>query len=152
MLTELCESCGLCCNGTLYTHVTLTDDEVLELKKHPELLIEVRDHQPSFSQGCTQHDGKGCRIYSDRPGSCARYYCAVATAVKADELSLPEGMAIVEEAQALVMNAREYVYPPPGKPLAVATWEAAPPGLSDDGKLAWERAKAHLVRHFLGPG
>jgi Fe-S-cluster containining protein len=150
-VTELCEACGLCCNGTLYTHVVLTEDDVVALKQHPQVAVEVRDHQPAIAQGCAQHDGSGCRIYGQRPAACARYYCSLAEAVKYDDLSLPEGLAIVAEARALVDNATEYAPPEPGRPLAVATWDDPPPGLPHEGRQAWERAKAYLVRHFLGP-
>jgi Fe-S-cluster containining protein len=149
-VSELCEACGLCCNGSLYTHVVLTDDDVLALKKHPQVTFETRDHQTALVQGCSQHDGSGCRIYQDRPAACSRYFCALADDVKYDDLSLPEGLAIVAEARALVENAAEYDPPPPGKPLAIATWDDPPPGLPHEGRLAWERAKAYLVRYFLG--
>jgi hypothetical protein len=124
---------------------------VLALKKYPELALTVRNYQPALLQSCSQHSQAGCGIYLDRPSACSRYHCALAQDLLDGEISLPEALAVVQEAKALVENATEYAPPPPGQPVAIATWEATPPGLSPEGALAWERAKEWVNRHSLGP-
>ena len=68
----------------------------------------------------------------------------------ADELTEVEAMLIIKEGRALVDNIKEYVAFEPGLPIAVTTWDAAPEGVDEEARRAWERTIYHLGKHFLG--
>lgn len=140
----------MCCNGTLYTYVTVVSDDLPKLAKHPQLVLKIRSEQDTFDEPCTLHTGKGCSAYEDRPATCSRYQCELLRAVAADELTEVEAMLIIKEARALVDNVKEYVAFEPGLPIAVTTWDAAPDGVDEEARLAWERTVYHLGKHFLG--
>ncbi|MEN9800517.1 MAG: hypothetical protein RL653_4214 [Pseudomonadota bacterium] len=149
-LSDLCSECGLCCNGTLYSYVTLVPDDMPRLEKYTQLRFIERNHQQTFDEGCVLHTGTGCGAYDDRPDTCRRYSCGVLRAVAADELTEHEALQVIREARALVENVKEYVEIEPGRPMAVSTWDAPPPDIDDDARLAWERTLRFLGRHFLG--
>ncbi len=140
----------MCCDGTLFSYVTLTSEDVLKLKKHPQLQLIQRGGQLSFDQPCALHDGKCCTQYADRPDTCSRYQCRVLQSVASDERTDFEAALVIQEARALVENVAEYVCFEPGMPMAVSTWEQPPEGLCAEGLVAWERAQAYLFEHFLG--
>jgi Fe-S-cluster containining protein len=152
-LSDLCAACGLCCNGTLYSYVTLLDQEEVDaLKKHdPNIAFLLRNGMQTFDQPCKLHNGTGCTGYLTRPDTCSRYSCALLRAVAADDVTPFEALATIQEAKALVENVKEYVDFEPGRPLAASTWEAAPDDAPEEGRLAWERARDWLVKHFIGP-
>lgn len=149
-LNDLCEACGLCCNGTFYNYVTTVPDDVPKLRKYPQLILKVRNEQETFDEPCVLHDGKGCTAYEDRPATCSRYYCKLLRSVARDELTEDEAMLIIKEARALTENVQEYVAFEPGLPMAVSTWDEPPEGMDAEARLAWERTLYHLGKYFLG--
>jgi Fe-S-cluster containining protein len=140
----------MCCDGTLFNYVTLNSDDLPRLTKYPHLKIELRSQQESFGEPCILHTGKGCSAYDDRPDTCRRYVCEVLRSANREELTEDEAVGLIREARALVENVKEYVEFEPGAPLAVSTWEAPPPDISEEARLAWERTMHHLNKHFLG--
>ena len=54
-LEQLCLECGLCCDGTLFTHVALTDEE----GKRLGLNGVIRQPCPQLGEGCR------CRVYAE---------------------------------------------------------------------------------------
>jgi len=149
---DLCESCGICCDGTLFNYVTLVDDDVPKLARYPQLKLKLRNEQATFDQGCVLHTGTGCSAYDDRPDTCSRYVCGVLRAVARDELTDDEALLVIKEAKALVDNVQEYVAFEAGMPIAVASWDSVPEGLTEEARLAWERTAHHMNKHFLRNG
>jgi Fe-S-cluster containining protein len=143
----------MCCDGTLYSYVTLIDDdEVNALKAHdPNLAILMRGERLTFDQPCRQHNGKGCTAYASRPDTCSRYFCMLLRKVALDEVTPFEALAIIQEARALIENVKEYAHFEPGEPIAASTWETYSPGASRDSRVAWERALRWVRIHFLSP-
>lgn len=141
----------MCCDGTLYLYVALTDEDILRLKKHQQVKLTGKHEHPSFAVPCAFHDGKGCGVYADRPDACRRYFCGLLRAVERDELTDDEALLVIEEAHALVEIVKEYVAFEPGMPLAVSTWEDPPDEVQGEARVAWERALRFLRKHFLGP-
>ncbi len=70
-LAELCSSCGLCCNGTIFAVGRLDPEEV-----EPARSLGLRVLPTSvFELPCPQHDGRRCTVYASRPKVCAKYEC-----------------------------------------------------------------------------
>lgn len=140
----------MCCNGTLFNYVTLVADDLPKLEKYPQLNLKIRSEQATFDEPCVLHTGKGCSAYEDRPGTCERYVCGVLRSVAKDEITEDEGLLLIKEGKALVERVKEFVAFEPGLPIAVSTWDAAPEGISEEAKFAWERTAYHMGKHFLG--
>jgi uncharacterized protein len=99
-LERLCRACGLCCDGTLFTRVPIGPRELV-----PEASLAVVTNDRGarhFPQRCAALSDTGCQVYSQRPLACRRYECPLLGAVRGGEVSLEEGLGIVEKARALV--------------------------------------------------
>jgi Fe-S-cluster containining protein len=103
-LEALCQSCGLCCDGSLFTRVPLGVDEVVP---HDALAVVTNEkggrHVP---QRCAALAGTVCQVYAQRPLACRRYECLLFGALREGEVSLGEAIDVVHRAQALVATAR----------------------------------------------
>lgn len=97
---DLCTSCGLCCDGTIFGVVRVSADEAGRLAS----LLPLRDepaHGIVFDQPCPQFNRGRCSIYADRPARCARYECEVLRAFKAGSLKLDEAAHRIAQARKL---------------------------------------------------
>jgi hypothetical protein len=100
-LSTLCVHCGLCCDGTLFTHVPLRRQEVEGLERLGLRVAERTDGVPVLLQPCAALKERCCTVYADRPKGCRRYQCYLLTALAEGEVSLEEAHAVVDEAHAL---------------------------------------------------
>lgn len=141
----------MCCNGTLFNYVTLTDDEVPALEKYPQVQIKVRNHQPTFDEACVLHTGTGCSVYEIRPDTCRRYICEVVRDVRDGRLGETEAVAVIATGRALVDEMKSLIAFEPGMPLVISSWNGPPEGLSDAARASWLGARNHLHTHFLPP-
>ena len=153
MLTELCRSCGLCCDGSLFGHVRLSSDEVLRLKALGIATFKNADGTLRLKQCCTALKGKDCGIYFSRPEACRKYVCDLGEAVTEEEIPLEEAMEIVLEAHRLIRKV-ELALPDPlptSPPSALQRAREGQDGVvSQDAHDAWLKAEGHLRLHFLG--
>jgi uncharacterized protein len=110
-LSILCRSCGLCCDGSLFTHVGLTPEEIERLR---ELGIPTQTRRSGarvLSQRCPALKGRDCQIYADRPAHCAAYKCLLADALLDGEIALEAAQRVVTKAQRLIAegHARRFL-------------------------------------------
>jgi hypothetical protein len=70
-LSQLCRSCGACCDGSLFHRARLSPEEVEPARRNG--LRVIRDK--GFEQPCSQLEDKSCKIYASRPGVCQRFTC-----------------------------------------------------------------------------
>lgn len=73
-LTRVCQSCGLCCNGTLFKNGKLRPEEVETAKKNRLVVIE---DGPFFALPCPRFDAeaRSCTVYEERPNTCRGFEC-----------------------------------------------------------------------------
>ena len=77
--TNICLSCGLCCDGTVIGFVQLGREEIPVLR---ELMnIENADGEGCFLQPCNNYCD-GCTIYSKRPKQCANFKCGLLESIE----------------------------------------------------------------------
>ena len=153
MLGELCRSCGLCCDGSLFGHVRLTSDEVMRLKALQVPTTKNADGSLRLRQCCSALSGKDCRIYFSRPEACRVYICDLGEALELGEVTLEEAMETVLEAHQLIRKVERALPDPlPDAPIAVLqrAREGQDGPISTDAHEAWLKAEAHLRQHFLG--
>ena len=77
--TNICLSCGLCCDGTLIGFVELVEEELPKLNQLME--IESVNKKGFFLQPCKRFCN-GCTIYTQRPKQCASYKCGLLKSVE----------------------------------------------------------------------
>jgi len=124
-LSTLCQHCGLCCDGTLFTSVPLKPTEVEPLRQRSLPVISRADGSPGLAQRCAALEGRCCTVYAERPEACRRYHCHLFTALSEGEVSLEESLQVVDEAHARLRAV-------------------------DTGSAAREQVEAYLDRHFRG--
>ncbi|MBX3472647.1 MAG: YkgJ family cysteine cluster protein [Planctomycetes bacterium] len=93
--SELCQRCGLCCDGSLFARAPLLPDEVAPLAARGLPATAAGLPQP-----CAALEGTRCSIYAARPASCRRYTCLLQAALAEGEVDLDEALAVVAEARA----------------------------------------------------
>jgi hypothetical protein len=78
-LAILCQSCGLCCDGSLFGRVDLAPEEVEPARRRG---LRVFHDARGFEQPCAALASAGpgpgyrrCSIYDERPRACRRFVC-----------------------------------------------------------------------------
>jgi uncharacterized protein len=89
---NICLSCGLCCNGTLFGFVQLGQAELPVVK---ELMhIEEERGNAFFLQPCDNYCD-GCSIYSDRPNECVNFSCGLLDSFEKKEVSFDSALGSI---------------------------------------------------------
>lgn len=82
MAESICFGCGLCCDGTVVTHLAVRDESDLggPLRALGVELIVAAD-PPVFELPCPALDQGRCAIHGlHRPSACAQFECALSQA------------------------------------------------------------------------
>jgi Fe-S-cluster containining protein len=139
--SALCASCGLCCNGTIFENVPLTEPEV-ETARRLHLPVYAKGERFRFDLPCPRQEADHrCGVYEERPQICRSFVCETLAAYLAEELDLPAARARVELLRALA--ARVLAQLPPhlaGHGLWQATTLFTQEGEAAPDPAAW-RAK-----------
>ena len=95
-----CIGCGLCCDGTVVTHLAVRDESDLGL---PLLGLGVEvlfaADPPVFALPCPALCDGECAIFSlHRPSACAQFECAISAAFLEGKLSLSMAKEKIQEA------------------------------------------------------
>ena len=95
-----CIGCGLCCDGTVVTHLAVRDESDLGL---PLLGLGVEvlfaADPPVFALPCPALCDGECTIFSlHRPSACAQFECAISSAFLEGRLSLSMAKEKIQEA------------------------------------------------------
>lgn len=87
---DLCRTCGMCCDGTLFDLVRLEPgDDARRLARLGLPIAPGRGRQAArFPQPCAALCADGsCRLYADRPGQCRAFECRLLQEAKAGRVS-----------------------------------------------------------------
>jgi uncharacterized protein len=96
-LTELCQACGLCCNGVLFADVKLRPADRSDRLSALGAALAKNGNRLVLPQPCSCFDGKLCRIYADRPSLCRAFECHVLKRAVAGALSQAGARSIVSQ-------------------------------------------------------
>jgi hypothetical protein len=147
-LSTLCLACGMCCDGNLFTQVPLAADEAVRLRARGLVVIAREDGSSALRQRCAALVDRCCAVYEERPGGCRRYVCMLHAALAADEVSLPEALAIVAQAQTLLAVADRVLPAGPAAVMQRARQALRDEELAEPVRASVEAARRHLARHF----
>jgi Fe-S-cluster containining protein len=145
----LCQACALCCDGTLFARVSVTETEAAVLERSG-LSTELRaKNKRVLPQPCAALNGTRCGCYGERPEPCREYVCLLAKALEDGEVSHQGALTVVEEARrrGAMLSAR---LAPGDGPLMRRAREQADASVEVREALGF--LEAHLRRHFLGVG
>jgi len=112
----LCVRCGFCCDGTLFGHVPVSDDEAPSLPA-PLAAVEREGGKTrlAFLQPCAAFRAQ-CTVYEARPKTCRTYRCELLKAVEAGTHAAEDAAAII----ARVHERREAIERRVGEPFDTA--------------------------------
>lgn len=149
-LSELCQACGICCQGALFRYALLGQDEVDRLAARGVPTTRRRNGALALRLGCTALKGTVCGIYDVRPKACDAYFCQLT-------LRLRDGLISADEALRLIAQARTFLdeigaqLPAPGEDEPRSVVERAHQHGLRDGPDLLRQTEAFLREHFLGP-
>jgi uncharacterized protein len=101
-LSEICTSCGMCCDGTLFNKALLKNqaDEVLAKNMGMETFIE--DQKKRYFKLPCHHFNGCCTVYDkDRPHVCGVYFCQPLKKVQKGTISIDAAKEKIEQTLAL---------------------------------------------------
>ena len=90
--TNLCLSCGLCCEGTVIGFVQVGREELPSLRDVID--IENTNGDGFFLQPCKKYCD-GCTIYSRRPKQCAKFECGLLKSFNQKEVDFDSALEII---------------------------------------------------------
>ena len=74
--SDLCRSCGLCCDGTLlFGRVRLEPQDTPEPLRLAGIIVTSDDTGRWFKLACAAHQHGCCQVYASRPSTCRSYEC-----------------------------------------------------------------------------
>lgn len=102
LASALCQSCALCCDGSLFHSVPL------EGRPAPAGAETVtrEDGTRHMRLPCPALKNRSCSEYAARPAACQRYNCLLVRALSEGEIDLAEAQQTVEVARELIANVR----------------------------------------------
>ncbi len=154
-LSALCQRCGLCCDGTLFSHVPLQPEEVAPARRHGLDVVELVGGSPAVRQGCSALKDRRCTLYAARPQGCRAYDCRLFKQVAGGAVPLDEALAVVDRAHSLLSALAASLPPDTDARPSPVLERARFADLSEDGpspetRALRERTEAFLDAHFHG--
>jgi len=107
-IAQLCPTCGLCCDSTLFADVELrAGDATARLRALGLKLVPKTRSKLAFAQPCACFDGKLCAIYPDRPKRCRQFECGLLKRVQTGELTVAQARSAIAAAKKEAAEVRE---------------------------------------------
>ena len=113
MTESICIGCGLCCDGTVVSHLAVADESDLgtPLRGLGVTLIVEAD-PPVFALPCPAVSEGVCTVHGQhRPAACAQFECAVSRQVLEGTLSTGDARRLIAEVKALRVDVAAGVRP-----------------------------------------
>lgn len=97
---HLCVDCNICCNGTLFSRVPVSEKEMLSLGGGSDFFVV--NGQYRMKLGCSRLGTDGCcQVYDHRPKVCRTYRCDLLKRLENKELDKADAIEIVKYAKTL---------------------------------------------------
>ena len=102
----LCQSCGLCCDGTLFGSVPLKAADVPVPLRAGGIEIQAKETEQYFNQPCAAYRQGCCQVYTSRPANCRTYRCELLKKYEISAISWAEAQQRIGRVQALKETLR----------------------------------------------
>ena len=99
---SICTKCGLCCDGTIFNTVSVSEHEKQRLGG--VLNVAQTGNGGAFDLPCCAFKSGLCSIYQEKPSACAKYRCKLLKNVEAGRLSRREAEGIILEVKVMRAN------------------------------------------------
>ena len=121
--TSICLGCGLCCDGTLFSHLGVVDESDLGMPLSAlGVTVIVEADPPVFALPCPAFDGYCCTIHDlHRPRACGWFECDVSTAVADGSMAWADARRVIDDTIVLRDRVRRGEAPETDLRRAVAT-------------------------------
>ena len=108
--STLCQACGLCCTGHLFSWVRLKAVELNPPEKLGLHVIRSAPRQRGFTQPCPMWNG-GCTIYDspNYPKGCDSYKCKLLRELLDESVSLPKALRVVQQTKKLIQEVDAFL-------------------------------------------
>lgn len=104
--SDLCITCGLCCNGTLFNYADMKSNEIEQVVRLG--MKPLGEPTPdSFSLPCPNLDGTMCSCYHDRPAVCGDFMCSLVDALQDGEIDMATSLQVVARTREISGELRE---------------------------------------------
>jgi len=100
--TELCLSCGLCCEGVIFNRAALKHDEIRLAKDYDLDYFPEGEGEFAFRLPCHLYQDDKCSMYLSRPDACKRYRCDLLKRLTGGNIDLEESKQIVSQVKSLM--------------------------------------------------
>ncbi len=157
-MSTLCQACGLCCGGALFTFLPVTAAERERLAARGARTELRRDGRLALLLPCAVLKGTQCGAYDERPQRCREYVCELAKAVERGERPMEAALSIVGEAKEQLAALEQRVGPAESGDArgVLQRARAAQAQEPDDAAFRALRAAAReleamLRQYFIGP-
>ena len=94
---SLCLTCGLCCDGSIFSSVRLKPDDEITPLKAVGINIVSDSESNAFKQPCAAHKNCTCTVYANRPQECRRYKCELLKRFERDDISHEAALEIINK-------------------------------------------------------
>lgn len=162
--SNICIDCGMCCDGTLFSEVSVRPYDDFEMLTTKGLTIRPQGEELVFGLPCTEFTGGRCAIYDCRPAVCRSYRCQLMRRVDQNEIGATEARELIVEVLVFRDRVRDSLHEAvaPDSPTPIGEMRrrlreliGAPAG--SDGPVLDHAALMHeadtlgllLSRHFL---
>lgn len=105
LTAQLCTTCALCCDGSLFADVELADDA--EANRMEELGLESESDDAEIRLmplPCAALRGTRCGVYAHRPGTCRSFECRLLKDAQAGHVSVESALQSIAEARQRVRD------------------------------------------------
>lgn len=98
---DICVTCGLCCDGTLFHHAVLNKGEKGNLPQKMENAYFKNKNGEFFKLPCSYFNGK-CSIYDQKKAHvCSSFRCKLLKDFSKDKVKQEDALSIVQNAKKL---------------------------------------------------
>ncbi len=97
----LCQRCGICCDGALFSGVQLQPGDSAPALRELGLSVRKQGKGWRLLQPCAALDGCHCRVYAERPTHCRQFRCRLLDQLRDGEVALEPALRVVRRARRL---------------------------------------------------
>jgi Fe-S-cluster containining protein len=146
-VSRLCRTCGLCCDGSIFSDVRLQYADSAQELKALGFRIQHKKKGDFFNQPCSAFKNKACSVYHQRPSRCRAFECQQLKRLAQGETTEESVLKKIKEAQCKIDIIKKFLYDlgptNPKKPLLQQYQQiiAEPVDISAGKKIAEARAE-----------